>query len=334
MIISQTPLRVSFVGGGTDLPSYYQNFGGSVLSTSIDKFIYVIVKSRYDDSIILNYSKKETVKSVENIQHDIIRETMKKVGVYKGVEITTIADIPSSGSGLGSSSSLTVGLLNALYHYIGISKNNEELAEEACDIEINILKNPIGKQDQYAASFGGLKVYHFLKNNKVEIERIGLTQSQIMQIDAHLMLVYTNVTRDANVILADQNKKTKSNSNIDYLHDLAAMPILLKQKLENGDIDSIGHFLKKNWELKKQLASGIEIKEITDLITIGEKNGALGAKILGAGGGGFVLFYIPLEKKEKFKQEISNSGFKLFPIKLERYGTRIILNSGRSAYMV
>lgn len=334
MIISQTPLRVSFVGGGTDLPSYYKLQKGAVLSTSIDKYIYVIVKSRYDDSIILNYSKKEIVDKVEDIKHDIIRAAMIKTGVHKGVEITTIADIPSSGSGLGSSSSLTVGLLNALYHYTGISKNNEELAEEACELEIKTLGNPIGKQDQYAASFGGMKIYNFLPNEKVEIEQLKLSQSDIMHIDSHLVLVYTNVTRDANTILSDQNNKTKGNSNINHLHQLAKMPQELKEKLEKGNLDSIGYFLKKNWELKKQLASGIEISEITNLIEIGEKNGALGAKILGAGGGGFVLFYIPLDKKEAFKKEISTNGFKIFPIRLERYGTRIILNSGRSAYMV
>lgn len=334
MIISQTPLRISFVGGGTDLPSYYEKSAGSVLSTTIDKYIYVIIKSRYDDAIILNYSKKEIVEHVDEIQHDIIREAMRKTGIHKGVEITTIADIPSSGSGLGSSSSLTVGLLNALYHYVGVSKNNHELAEEACEIEIKILGNPIGKQDQYAASFGGIKVYNFLPSGIVTTETVRLSQSDLLFIESHMLLAYTNVTRNANDILADQNKKTKDQSNLLQLNELARMPHLLKADLEAGSFDSIGHLLKKNWELKKNLAAGIEISEINQLIEAGESHGALGSKILGAGGGGFVLFYIPPAKREDFKFFISKMGFKSFPIRFERYGTRIIFNSGRSAYMV
>ena len=334
MIISQTPLRISFVGGGTDLPSYYENYNGSVLSTAIDKFIYVIIKSRYDDSIILNYSKKEIVDKVSDIKHDIIRAAMQKTGIHKGVEITTIADIPSSGSGLGSSSSLTVGLLNALYHYVGITKSNKELAEEACELEIKTLGSPIGKQDQYAAAFGGVKVYNFLKNGEVDIESVKLTQSDILFIESQLILVYTNVTRNANEILADQNKKTENKSNLLYLDELAKIPQQLKIDMEAGRFDSIGHLLKKNWELKKNLANGIEIPEISALIEAGEQNGALGAKTLGAGGGGFVLFYVPSDKKEQFKKIISAKNFKIFPIRLERYGTRIILNTGRSTYMV
>lgn len=334
MIISQTPLRISFVGGGTDFPDFYLKYGGSVLSTAIDKYVYVIVMSRYDNKIVLNYSEKEIVENVCDIKHQLIKEAMLKVGIRKGVEITTIADIPSSGSGLGSSSSLSVGLFTALYQYVGKLKNNYEIAEEACDLELNKLKSPIGKQDQYAASFGGFKLYKFQQSGKIEVEELNIDLGTILELESQLFLVYTNITRKANGILAEQSKNIKENLNIEYLTELAKMPFRLKEEIEKDNLKSLGEYLKLNWELKKKLAKGITSPEIECLVDMGLANGALGAKLLGAGGGGFVLFFVPGETHDKFLRSIKASPYKLLPIKFERFGTRIILNNGRNHHFI
>ncbi|HEX2865983.1 MAG TPA: hypothetical protein VHO03_03020 [Ignavibacteriales bacterium] len=334
MIISQTPLRISFVGGGTDFPDFYLQYGGSVLSTAIDKYVYVIVMSRYDSKIVLNYSEKEVVENVCDIRHQLIKEAMLKVGIRKGVEITTIADIPSSGSGLGSSSSLSVGLFTSLYQYVGKLKNNYEIAEEACDLEINRLKSPIGKQDQYAASFGGFKLYKFQKTGQIEVEELKIDLGTILELESQLFLVYTNITRTANGILSEQSKNIKQNLNIEHLRELAKMPFKLKEEIEKDNLKSLGEYLKINWELKKKLAKGITSPEIESLVDLGLSNGALGAKLLGAGGGGFVLFFVPGGAHDKFIRAIKASEYKMLPIKFERFGTRIILNNGRNHHFI
>ena len=209
MIISKTPLRISFAGGGTDLPSFYRKDFGSVLSSTIDKYIYVIIKERFDDLIYINWSKKEIVDNPEAIEHDLVREAIKKAGIRKGVEVTTLADIPSEGSGLGSSSSLTIGLLNAFYTYMGEQVSTERLAEEACEIEIDIIGKPIGKQDHYAAAFGGLNEVRFQKNDEVKVNKIKLSNENLRNFGTHLLLFYTNITRKASRILEEQNRKLK-----------------------------------------------------------------------------------------------------------------------------
>ena len=208
MIISKTPLRISFAGGGSDLPSYYEKESGKVISTSINKYVYVIIKERFDNMIYINYSKKEIVDNVDNIEHDLVRETMRKTGIKNGVEITTLSDIPSSGSGLGSSSAITVGLLNAMYNYQNIIKSQEELADEACHIEIDICKNPIGKQDQYGCALGGVKKIKFNTDGRVEFKKINSTFSEL---DRNLYLCFTDITRSANTILSKQSKSQTEN---------------------------------------------------------------------------------------------------------------------------
>lgn len=331
MLISQTPLRVSFFGGGTDLPSFYRKYFGRVLSTTIDKSIYVIIKERYDDLIVLNYSKKEIVNSINEINHELIKEAMKIAGIKKGIEITTLADIPSEGSGLGSSSSLTVGLLNAFYNYIGKLKDSATLANEACKIEIEILGKPIGKQDQFAASFGGLKIYTFNPDDTVTVEPLNLTLRDIMNLQSHLYLIYTGITRSSSNILENQNKKT--NQNFEYLKKMAEMPLQAKELLESKKFDDFGEYLNEAWKLKQTLTKEITNPEIEKIYEKGLTAGALGGKLLGAGGGGFFLFYIPDNKRNSFLSAFEKD-YKLLPFTFDRCGSRIIFNNGRNEHMI
>lgn len=324
MIISQTPVRVSFVGGGTDLPAFYKLFPGRVISTAINKFIYVIIKERFDSKIVLNHSEKEIVDNISEINHDYIREALRLTGVDSGVEITILSDIPPDGSGLGSSSSLTVGLLNALYSYKGNPQCANTLAQEACKIEIEILGNPIGVQDQYAAAFGGIRLYTFNSDDTVEIESIDISQEDICHLNTSLHLIYTGISRESSSILIDQNKNT--NINISYLKKMSNMPFDLKEIIEKRDFDKFGKYLDKAWKYKKQLSNDITNIEIDELYEKGLKFGATGGKLLGAGGGGFILFYVPIEEQDNF---ISNFGksHKILLFKLESYGTRIVFNN-------
>lgn len=331
MIISQTPIRISFVGGGTDLPSFYKQHPGRVLSTTINKYIYVIIKERYDDLIVLNYPEKEIVTDVNDIKHDLIRECIKYTGIYKGVDIIIVSDIPSKGSGLGSSSSLVVGLLNAMYTYQGIQKDLYTIAEEACKIEIDILSNPIGKQDQYAATFGGLKMYTFNPDDSIDIEKLDLNLNDILRLNSNLFLLYTGITRKSSDILDEQNKNT--NSNLDNLKKMSDMPIRLKNLLENNKFEEFGQYLDKAWNFKKQLAGKIANEDINKLYNKGLESGATGGKLLGAGGGGFILFFVPLCNQKYFINKMQEN-HKFLPFRFERTGTRIIFNSPRNEHMI
>ena len=325
MIISQTPLRISFVGGGTDLPSFYRQQPGMVLSSSIDKYIFVIVTERFDEKIYINYTKKEIVDRVDQIQHALVREAMIKTGIEKGIEITMLADIPSAGSGLGSSSSLTVGLLNVLYNLKGQSVTAEQLAREACEIEIYILNNPIGKQDQYIAAFGGLKKIIFNPDDSVEVVSLNASADKRIKLGSNLLLHFTNITRNANLVLAEQNSKAQEN--FTFLCELANLVPLLEESYKAGDIDAFGEFLRINWELKKKLASGISKPEIEEMIKIAENSGATGYKIAGAGGGGFLLSYVPRVLQDTFR--LGMQQYQELPFMLDPFGTRIIFNMRR-----
>lgn len=322
MIISKTPLRISFVGGGTDLPSFYEKDYGAVLSSTIDKYIYIIIKVRFDDLIYVNWSKKEIVNKPDEIEHDLIRETMKKAGIEKSVEITNLADIPSDGSGLGSSSSLTVGLLNAFYAFKGIQVSAERLAKEACEIEIDLLGKPIGKQDQYAAAFGGLNEIQFNKDGSVKINNVKLPNDKQRVLGSNLLLFYTGITRKADNILSKQKEKT----DIIYskLVKIRNQVPVLKNYLENGKSDSLGHMLKENWDMKKSLLSSISNKTIDEMYEKALNAGAYGGKICGAGGGGFLLLYVPREKQNDVREAMKE--YREIPFMLDKYGSRIIFN--------
>ena len=328
MIITQTPLRVGLVGGGTDLPSYYREHGGRVLNAAIDKYVYVVVKQRFDEDIYVNYSQKEIVSRVEDIRHDLVREAMHMACVRHGVEITTLADIPSAGSGLGSSSSVTVGLLQALFTYQGIQLSAQELAERACTIELDRCRKPIGKQDQYAAAYGGICDLRFGPGDRVGVEQIHLEPAAHRHFQSELMLFYSGITRSADAILQEQtaNVATKL-AQFGLLRDLAEGAA---DALRNGDRDHVGVALNKSWEAKRSLASGVSNSVLDAAVDAALDVGATGAKVAGAGGGGFVLVVCPVENQAAVRVALPE--MKELPIKIDPYGSRVVLNVHRDIW--
>ncbi|MGA2667558.1 MAG: GHMP kinase [Ignavibacteria bacterium] len=325
MLISQTPLRISLAGGGTDIPSYYLENEGVVVSTAVDKYLYVMVKDRFDDLIYVDYSKKEIIDSIDKIQHDLVRETAKLTNMKNGFEVMMLADIPSEGSGLGSSSSLTVGLLNAFYQYQGILVTSERLAQEACHIEIDVLKRPIGRQDQYIAAYGGLKFFKFRKNHSVEVEDIDLDTENKRKLGANLLLFFTNSTRTASSILEEQTKNVKNT--LAFHNKIRELAYSTRDAILSKDIDKVGFNLKENWEMKKHLAENVTNPDIEKMHEIAMNSGALGAKISGAGGGGFLLVYCERHLQDKLRKAMKK--YRELPFLLEKFGSRIIFNQTR-----
>ena len=328
MIITQTPLRIGLLGGGTDLPDYYTEYGGRVLNCAIDKYIYVIVKERFDDDIYVNYSRKEIVSRVEDIEHELVRETMLMTGVTRGVEITTLADIPSEGSGLGSSSAVTVGLLHALFAYQGRQVLAEELAQLACTIEIEHCGKPIGKQDQYIAAVGGVRDIRFGPGDKVVAEDLGLPAAVRRALQQQIMMFYTGITRSANTILAEQNANIEATRpQLDLLRDLAGFAT---DRLRSGDVDALGPAIREGWEAKRKLASGVSNDQIDQTVSRALDAGATGVKLTGAGGGGFLLVICPTERQRAVRQSLGH--MREFPVKLDRLGSRVVLNIVRDIW--
>jgi D-glycero-alpha-D-manno-heptose-7-phosphate kinase len=329
MIISQTPLRIGLLGGGTDLPGYYREHGGRVLNCALDKYVYVIVKQRFDDAIYVNYSKKEIVSRVDDLEHELVREAMHMAGVANGVEITTLADIPSGGgSGLGSSSAVTVGLLQALFAYQGRQVSGEELAERACTIEIERCRKPIGKQDQYIAALGGIRDIRFGPGDEVVAQELGLSAAGRRALQQQIMLFYTGVTRSADSILVEQRANIGSTRpQLDLLRDLAGFAA---DRLRNGDVDAIGPAMRESWEAKRKLAAGVSNDEVDAAVTRALDAGATGAKLTGAGGGGFLLVICPPEYQRAVRESLN--GMQELPVKLDRLGSRIVLNVQRDIW--
>lgn len=321
MIITQTPLRISIAGGGTDISAYYQKHGGAVLSTAIDKYVYVILNKRFDDKIYISYSRKEIVDHVDEIQHELVREALKITGLEKGIEIAIMADIPSSGSGLGSSSSLTVGLLNAFYTYKGIQVPAEQLAQEACEIEIERCGKPIGKQDQYIAAYGGLNYFEFNSDGSVIVTPINIGPLK-QHWGASMMLFFTNITRSADVILKEQTGRTEENAA--FLDKIKALAKDARDAVQKGNFDAVGDILRENWLLKKELANGITKPEIDNMVDVAVAGGAVGCKICGAGGGGFLLTYCSRQHKSQLRKAMS--AYREMPFFLERYGSKVNYN--------
>jgi D-glycero-alpha-D-manno-heptose-7-phosphate kinase len=328
MIITQTPLRISFAGGGTDFRDYYQRSGGRVLSTAIDKYIFVIVKERFDDRIRIGYSRTEMVDAVDNIEHELAREAMRRVGIQRGVEISTMADIPSEGSGLGSSSSVTVGLLHALYAYKGELVTPDRLAREACEIEIDILGKPIGKQDQYIAAYGGLRLIEFAPDESVNVQSVPLSEERRRRFGESLLLFYTGVTRKADNILSEQRDNIESR--LRTLDALRVQTGEIYDALTNGTpegMNRVGRVLDAGWRHKRTLADKISNSEIDTLYERALDAGATGGKIAGAGGGGFLLLFCPPDRQSAVRQTLSH--LKELPFALERDGTKVIFNVRR-----
>ena len=328
MIITQTPLRIGLLGGGTDLPDYYRHSGGRVLNCAIDKYIYVIVKQRFDDEIYVNYSKKEIVSSVVELEHELVREAMLMTGVERGVEITTLADIPSAGSGLGSSSAVTVGLLHALFAYQGQQVPAERLAELACAIEIERCGKPIGKQDQYIAALGGIRDLRFGQDGDVTAEELGLPAAERRALQQQIMLFYTGITRSANTILAEQNASIGGRlPQLDLLRDLAGFAV---DRLRSGDVDAIGPAVRESWEAKRKLASGVSNAQVDLAVSRALDAGAAGVKLTGAGGGGFLLVICPMERQRAVRRSLAD--MRELPVKLDRLGSRVVLNVMRDIW--
>ncbi|MCE5322980.1 GHMP kinase [bacterium] len=325
MIITQTPLRISFAGGGTDFKGFYDKEYGSVVSTAIDKYIYVIVKERFDGLIRVGYTRTEMVDNIKEIQHELVREAMKMVGIASGIEVSTMADIPSEGSGLGSSSTVTVGLLNALYAYKGEAITAETLARQACKIEIDILGKPIGKQDQYIAAYGGIKHFKFYPNEEVEISGIELDESKRQRLCESLLLFYTGTTRKSSDVLTEQ--KGNIASKMALLTQMRDQADDLARHLKHGAIASLGQTLRDGWARKKQLATGVSNPQIDELYELAISAGAFGGKITGAGGGGFFLVCVPPENRAAVRKKLSN--LREMPINLSRDGSKIIFNVRR-----
>ncbi len=321
MIGTRTPFRMSFIGGGSDLKEYYSHSPGCVISTSIDKYMYIFCHPFFDKNIQVKYSKTELVSNYNDIRHPIVRECLKKFNL-NGIDINSIADIPS-GTGLGSSSSFTVGLLHCLYAYSNKFVSSERIAREACEIEIEILNEPIGKQDQYAASYGGLNIITFYPSGAVDVEPILLDPIVKKTLESNLVLYYLGRTRSASTILSDQKRNiSEDQSKLDSLSEMVELVNDMKKILIESDLDNFGKILHQNWQLKKSLSSNISSTDINDLYNLGIKNGAIGGKVLGAGGGGFILFYCEEEKQAKLHKSLKS--LKKLDFKFEQAGSKII----------
>lgn len=310
------------MGGGSDLAVYYRHGIGSVVSTAIDRYIYITVNKKFDDLIRVSYSKTELVESVDKIEHNIIREALKVVGIERGVDVVYMGDIPlgSAGIGLGSSSSLTVGVLNALYAYKGQHVSAEYLAQKACEIEIDILKHPIGKQDQYAAAYGGFNYIQFNKDESVFVDPIICKRETRENLQSKLLLFYTGITRISSSILEEQ--KGNINDNRKFLDEMVKASEIMRELIIKNNFHAMGELLHNGWELKKKLANSISNGVINEYYEKARKAGAVGGKILGAGGGGFLLLYC----EEEFHNSVRNalSGFKEAPFRFEPQGSKII----------
>lgn len=304
------------------MKAFYHKEDGMVLGAAIDKYVYVIVKERFDEKIYINYSKKEIINSVPEIKHELVREAMKKTGIEKGVEITTLADVPSEGCGLGSSSSTTVGILNALYNFKGIQVPLEQLAAEACKIEIDICKKPIGKQDQYIAAIGGLNKITFHPDESVSVSRLPVSNNDVRKIGSNILLFATNNARKADDILKKQKEITEGKR--DVLGRMKNFVRNLEESFLNDRLDDLGNLLHENWLLKKSLVNDISTPEIDDLYERALNAGALGGKICGAGGGGFLLLYVPRDKQDALRKALKD--YRELPFMLDPFGSRIIFN--------
>lgn len=323
MIISQTPYRVSFAGGGTDLPAFYRQEYGAVLSMAIDKHMYVTVSPRFEKTARVAYTKVEIADSVNDIQHELVREALKITGLSRHIEITTVGDVPA-GTGMGSSSSLTVGLLQALYAYKGQIISAKNVAEQACKIEIDILGKPIGKQDQYAAAFGNLNYIRFNPDDTVDVEPVPAPAETMKELSSRMMLLYTEQQRDADGILKRQSEGTK-----DRMPVLRAMRDLAQEMrlaiTGSGGLDEFARLLHHGWELKRSLGFGISMERVDAWYDQARKLGAQGGKLLGAGGGGFLLLIAPKERHNLIRDALGNP--RELTLDIDRRGGRVIFIS-------
>ncbi|WP_322489240.1 GHMP kinase [Chloroflexus sp.] len=329
MIISRTPLRISFAGGGSDLPAFYRYEPGAVVSTAINKYIYITVNEKFDHQIRASYSVTEIVDQVDELKHQLIREALRLVGRQHSIEITSISDIPSQGTGLGSSSTYTVGLLNALYAFIGRFAGAERLAREACMVEIERCGAPIGKQDQYIAAYGGLQFIQFNPDETVFVDPIICRAETKQRLQQRLMMLYTGAIRKTSDVLREQRENTeRDESRRRHLRRMVELARDLRLALHQDDLDAFGEILHEGWMRKRELASGISTPQIDDWYERARAAGAIGGKILGAGGGGFLLVYAPEERHDAIRAALPE--LRHVPMQFEPQGSKIIYVEERS----
>ena len=325
MIGSRTPLRVSFFGGGTDFKDYYKLDYGCVLSTAIDKYVYIMVNKRFDGKIQLNYRMTEIVDNVDQIFHPTIREAMRFSGITNGIELSNMADFPAYGTGLGSSSSFLAGMLNAFYTYKGTEFDTERLAQDACKIEIETLREPIGKHDQYIAAYGGFRFIRFNKDDTVTVETVNAKPETVKDLQSKLLFFYTGISRASSSVLKEQKQNIEDK--IDFLNKLRGMAEKMRSELEHGKIDSFGEMLHESWLAKRSLASGVANAAIDHYYQLAMSAGAKGGKVLGAGGGGFFMFYCEKENQEKVRKALGNLREVKFNFPVE--GSKIIFDDSK-----
>jgi D-glycero-alpha-D-manno-heptose-7-phosphate kinase len=324
MIITRSPLRITLGGGGTDLPSYYRDHTGFLISAAIDKYVYVTVMRPFSPGIYLKYSRLEHVDSVDEIQHPIVREAMRLMGFQTPqVEITTLADIPA-GTGLGSSGSFTTALLRALYAHRRRLMHPSELAALACEIEMDRLGEPIGKQDQYIAAYGGVTCFTFHRDERVDARPLAIPMTALHDLEDNLLLFFTGVTRSAGTLLADQKVRTVNNDPVmlENLHDVKALGERSRDALERGDVGRFAELLHEQWEQKKRRSNGMSNPQIDAWYALGRENGALGGKLVGAGGGGFLLFYA--EDHRRLRAAMSRAGLDEVRFRFDFEGTKVV----------
>jgi len=325
MIITRSPLRISLGGGGTDLPSYYEQHTGFLIAAAIDKYVYITLHRTFVDELIVKYSKLERVKTVEELEHPIIREAMKLIGVDAPyLELTSMADIPA-GTGLGSSGSFTTALLKALHVYKKNIVRPDEIAAQACQIEIEKLHEPIGKQDQYIAAVGGLTSFHFLPGGKVEILPLQIDEEILFNLEDNLLMFFTGYTRSASAILKEQNDKTRSvdKAMVDNLHFVKELGIRSKEAIETGNLHEFARLMDVHWQRKKERSGGMSNAKINEWYDLAMANGALGGKLIGAGGGGFLMFYA--EEKNRLRHTMRQAGLTEVRFRFDFEGTKQVI---------
>lgn len=322
MIVSKTPLRMSFVGGGSDLPAFYREEVGAVLSTSIDKYMYICVNKKFDGRIRVSYTRTEDVETRQQVEHPLVREALDIVGIDGGIEIASMADIPSRGSGLGSSSTYTVGLLNALSAYRNRFVSKESLARLACEIEIQRCGEPIGKQDQYAAAYGGMNLIRFHPDDSVSVDPVICPPNLLQELEDSTLIFFTGRTRSASAVLASQSAAMQVLDRRALMRRMVQLAFEMKEQLESGSLAHFGDLLDENWRLKAQITSGITDPQIDNWYAAGMANGALGGKLLGAGNGGFMMFFASPEHHPQITAALA--GLECVKFRFDRTGAQIV----------
>jgi D-glycero-alpha-D-manno-heptose-7-phosphate kinase len=331
MIVSRAPVRFSLGGGGTDLPSYAREHGGFVVAAAVDKFVFVCVARRFAPSIRLAYSESEIVDSVDQIKHRIFKAALQSTGLTSGLELHSLADVPAN-TGLGSSSSFTVALLNGLHAFKREFVPAEQLAREACRLEIDILKEPIGKQDQYIAAHGGISAMHFHPDGSVEVERLPLRDEVLDELESNLVIYYSGIERSASSVLKEQQKTIVENRDdaVQRMHRIKELGFETKRVLLTGNVDRYGEMLHEHWTNKRKLASNMADGAIDEHYDAARKAGAIGGKLMGAGGGGFFMFYVRAAERRRLHETMAARGLRPMRFRFDFDGARIVANFHRS----